>query len=157
MGIQQTLIRSLGDEPLPPPPLLGLVLTSGLYPIIVEGDEVFARAGLLSATTYSFFDPAVEQVYARAGLQSSTLTATIVYTAYTNWPQEDVYARAALQAAALVQTIVYTAYANWPLEDLYARAQVSSATLTVVIGYITNTMQPEDVYARASLQAAILA
>jgi hypothetical protein len=157
MGIQQTLIRSLGDEPVPPPPILGMVLTSGLYPIVVDGDEVFARAGFLSATNYVFFDPAVEQVYARAGLQSGTLTTTIVYTFYVNWPLEDVYARAALQAADLVQTIVYTAYTNWPLEDVYARAGLNSATLTVAIAYITNAMQPEDVYARAALQTAVLA
>jgi hypothetical protein len=156
MGIQQTLIRSLGDEPVPPPPILGMVLTSGLYPIVVEGDEVFARAGFLSATSYTFFDFAVEQVYARAGLQSGTLETTIVYTPYTNWPPEDVYARAALQVADLAVTIVYTTYSNWPKEDVYARAQVS-ATLTVVIAYITNAMQPEDVYARASLQSAVLA
>jgi hypothetical protein len=157
VSIQQTLIKALGAEEAPPPPILGLVLTSGLYPVVVEGDAVSASAGLLAANTYIFFDNAVEQVYARAGLQSTALNATIVYTSYSNWPVEDVYSRAGFQAGTLTSTIVFTNYSNWPVEDVYARSALNSAILTTTIAFVTNAMQPEDVYARATLQSAILA
>jgi len=157
MGIQQSLIRSKIGDVAPPPPVLGLALTSGLYPVIAEGDAVYARAGLVGANTYIFFDSNVEQVYARAGFQSGTLNATIVYTSYTNWPKEDVYARGGFQSGTLTATIVYTSYTNWPSEDAYARAAFQSGTLTIAIAYVTNAMQPEDIYARAAFQSGALA
>jgi hypothetical protein len=157
MAIQQTLIRSLGDEPVPPPPILGLVLTSGLYPVLVEGDEALASATLLSANTYTFFG--LEETFPRVTLQAAVLTSTIVYTSYTNWPFEQAYPQGTFLGATLTVTITFTNYTNWPFESAFPTAAlgVGGAVLTVAIQYVTNAMQPEDAYAHATLQAATLA
>jgi hypothetical protein len=163
MAIQQTLIRSLGDEPVPPPPILGLVLTSGLYPIVGEGDAVDLGFAFVGANTAIFFDNNDEQVLLACALVGSpVLTATIVYTAYTNWPLEsvDLAFGGLVGDPTLIATIVYTSYTNWPLEsvDLAFGALVGNPTLTVVIQFLNYTNWPlESVDLAFSFQGATLA
>jgi hypothetical protein len=160
MGIQQTLIRALGDEPVPPPPILGMVLTSGLYPVIDEGDTVTLGASLQSIDTYTFFDINAEQIALTASLPSAPLlTSSIVYTNYTNWPLESVNAAASLPSApVLAIAIVYTNYTNWPVESLNLAAGLQgNITLTVTIQYLNYINWPvESVDLAASLQGVTL-
>lgn len=161
MGIQQTLIRALGDEEAPPPPILGIVLTSGLYPVIDDGDAVNLGASLQGINTYTFFDINVEQVNLSATLPSApALTSTIVYTTYSNWPIESANLAASLPSApVLTTTIVYTSYLNWPVESVNTAASIQgNITLTVTIQYLNYTNWPiEPVDLSASLQGVTLA
>jgi hypothetical protein len=159
VSIQQALIRSLGGEELPPPPILGLVLTSGLYPVAFEGDELNVGASLESIVVASFFTD--EFLSVSASLQALTLTATIVYTSYTNWPFEQLYATASFQGLTLTNTIVFTSYTNWPFEQLSVSGGLAPGgpgiTLTTAIAYVFNTMQPEDLFIGGSLIGVTLA
>jgi hypothetical protein len=146
MAIQQTLIRSLGDEPVPPPPILGLVLTSGLYPVVDNGDAVNmgcapSPTGILLA---QFFG--LEPVNLSAAPQPITLVATITYLNYALWPFEAVSLAAAPQAITLVDTITFKNYAFWPAESLNMSATPvggSPITLATTINFINTAMGPE--------------
>ena len=159
MGIQQTLIRALGDEEAPPPPILGMVLTSGLYPVLVEGDALNVGASLQGIVVASFFGD--EFLSVSASLQSITLTATIVFTSYTNWPFEQLFATASFQGLTLTNTIVFTSYTNWPFEQVFVSAGLAPGaapmTLTTTISFVSNTMQPEDLFISGSLIGVTLA
>jgi hypothetical protein len=163
VSIQQALIRSLGGEELPPPPILGLVLTSGLYPVLVEGDAVDLGFAFVGANTAIFFDNNDEQVRLACALVGNpVLTATIVYTSYTNWPLEaiDLGFGGLVGNPTLTTTIVYTSYTNWPLEsvDLTFGGLVGNPTLTVVIQFLNYTNWPlESVDLAFSFQGATLA
>jgi hypothetical protein len=160
MAIQQTLIRALGDEPVPPPPILGLVLTSGLYPVLVDEDVVALGASLMSAGLFQFFG-LDEQLNMGAALPAATLTETITYNNYTNWPVEEVnLAAAPLVGATLTTTIAFISYANWPIEEVNLAASLvpGSLSLVVTIQYIVFSTWPvESVDLSASLQGATLA
>lgn len=161
MGIQQTLIRSLGDEEAPPPPILGIVLTSGLYPILMEGDAVTLGASLQSINTFTFFDVNVETLNLAASLSSApVLTTTLAFKTYSDWPVELVDLAASLQGSPVLTTvIVYTNYTNWPVESVNLAAGIQgNVTLTVVIQYLNYTNWPvESVDLSASLQGVTLA
>jgi hypothetical protein len=160
VSIQQTLIRSLGDEPVPPPPILGMVLTSGLYPIIDGPETLDLGASLQSIGTYTFFDVNVETIALAAVLPSApVLTTTVSYTTYGNWPIEPIDLAAAFQGGTLTTTIAYTGYANWPVEPVNLAAGIQgNITLTVVIQYLNYTNWPvEPIDLAASLQGVTLA
>jgi hypothetical protein len=163
VSIQQTLIRSLGDEPVPPPPILGMVLTSGLYPIVDGGDAVDLGFVFIGANTAIFFDNNDEQVRLACVLVGNpVLTATIVYTSYTNWPLEsvDLAFGGLVGNPALTTTIVFTSYTNWPLEsvNLAFGSIVGNPTLTVTIQFLNYTNWPlESVDLSVSFQGATLA
>jgi hypothetical protein len=161
VSIQQTLIKALGAEEAPPPPILGLVLTSGLYPVIDGPETLDLGASLQSINTYTFFDVNVETLALTASLPSApVLTTTVSYTTYGNWPVEAVDLAASLPSApVLTTTIAYTNYTNWPVESVDLAASIQgSITLTVVIQYLNYTNWPvESVDLAASLQGATLA
>jgi hypothetical protein len=146
-GVQQALIRSLGAEEVPPPPILGMVLTSGLYPVVVEGDVVdlgCTIGGQISLVI--FFE--TESVDLAAAAASITMVATITYNNYTNWPFEAVDMAAGAAPITLVATISYVNYVNWPFEavDLAAAPPAgNSITLVQTINFINNAMLPESV------------
>jgi hypothetical protein len=158
MGIQQTLIRALGDEAAPPPPILGLALTSGLYPAEMDAEALSVGASLQGIVVASFFTD--EFLSVSASLQAITLTATITFTSYTNWPFEQLYATASFQGLTLTNTITFTSYTNWPFEQMSVSAGLvagTEITLTTAIAFVANTMQPEDLFASASLVGVTLA
>jgi hypothetical protein len=161
VSIQQALIRSLGGEELPPPPILGLVLTSGLYPVIDGPETLDLGASLQSINTYTFFDINVETVALATSLASApVLTTTVSYTTYSNWPVEPIDLAASMPSApVLTVTISYTNYANWPVEPVDLAASIQgNITLTVVIQYLNYTNWPvEPIDLAASLQGVTLA
>jgi hypothetical protein len=161
MGIQQATIRALSGEPAPPPPILGLELTSGLYPVVVSGDAVVLGASLQVAQTYTFFDVNVETVALAAALPSApVLNTTVSYTTYSNWPVESSDLSASLQGSpVLTTTIQYTNYTNWPVESANLLAGLTgSIDLAVVIQYLNYTNWPvESVNLVANLQGVTLA
>ena len=161
MGIQQATIRALSGEEAPPPPILGLVLTSGLYPVVDGGDAVVLGASLQVAQTYTFFDINIETVALAAALPSApVLNTTVAYTTYSNWPVESTNLTASLQGSpVLTVTIQYTNYTNWPVESLdLAAGLTGNVTLTVVIQYLNYTNWPvESVNLVANLQGVTLA
>jgi hypothetical protein len=161
MGIQQATIRALSGEPAPPPPILGLELTSGLYPVVDGGDAVVLGASLQVAQTYTFFDVNTEMLALSASLPSApVLNVTVSYTNYANWPVESTNLLAALPSApVLTTTIQYTNYTNWPVESANLLAGLTgSIDLAVVIQYLNYINWPvESVNLVANLQGATLA
>jgi hypothetical protein len=148
VSIQQTLIRSLGDEPVPPPPILGMVLTSGLYPIVDDGDAVSmgcapAPTGILLT---QFFG--LEPVDLNAVPQAITLVATITFKNYTFWPFESANLAASTpQAPTLTDTIVFKNYTFWPAESVNMSATPaggSPITLVAAISFVNTAMGPES-------------
>jgi hypothetical protein len=164
MGIQQTLIRSLGDEEAPPPPILGIVLTSGLYPVNSEGDAVNLGVALGTGgiNLYSFFQ-GDEQLNMGVALPvAPLLQSTLVFTNYTNWPVEAVDLGVALPSApVLASTIAFTNYTNWPVEAVdfgVAVAPGTSIVLTTTIQFVNYINWPiEAVDLSVSIQGATLA
>jgi hypothetical protein len=158
VGIHQALILISATQPAPPHELL---LTSALYPVVVDGDAVNLAFAFVSANTYIFFDN--EQVHLTFELVGNpTLAATIVYTSYVNWPLESVNLAfgGIVGNPTLTTTIVFTSYTNWPLEsvNLAFGGLVGDPTLTVVIQYLTYTNWPlESVNLAFSFQGASLA
>jgi hypothetical protein len=146
-GVQQALIRSLGAEEVPPPPILGMVLTSGLYPVVLEGDTVdlgCTIGGQISLVI--FFE--TESVNLAAAAAPITLNTVLTQVFYTNWPFEAVDLAASAAPITLVATINYVNYVNWPFEavDLAAGPPPgNSITLVQTINFINNAVGPESV------------
>lgn len=146
MGIIQHFVRPRPTEDVPPPPVLGMVLTSGLYPVIVEGDAVdmgCTPGGQISLVI--FFE--TESVDLAAVPGTITQVATITYNNYTFWPFEAVDMAAVPGTITLVATISFINYTFWPAESVDAAAGPApgnSITLATTINFINNAMGPES-------------